>query len=68
MNKNLKKALARREKEEALLCFTKFSNEDALALGLKIIEKAKERNAAVAIDIEVNGGIQVEKEISNTFF
>ncbi len=55
MNETLKLALERRAKEEALLCFDKFSNEDALALGLKIIEKAKQRNAAVAIDIEVNG-------------
>ena len=55
MDEKLKQALARRAKEEELLCFDKFSNEDALALGLKIIETAKARNAAVAIDIEVNG-------------
>jgi len=55
MNEELKLALEQREKEEALLCFDKFSNEDALALGLKIVEKAQQRNAAVAIDIEVNG-------------
>lgn len=55
MDERLKQALARREKEEALLRFAHFSNEDALALGLKIIETAKARNAAVAIDIEVNG-------------
>ena len=51
----LAQELAMRAKEEDLLCYDKFTNEDALALGLKIIEKAKERNAAVAIDIEVNG-------------
>ena len=55
MNEELKLALAQREKEETLLCFDKFSNEDALALGLKIIEKAQQRGAAVAIDIVVNG-------------
>lgn len=55
MNATVKDALARRRKEEAMLCFPKFSNEDALALGLKIIEKAKERGGAVAIDIEING-------------
>ena len=51
----LAQELAMRAKEEALLCYDKFNNEDALALGLKIIEKAKQRNAAVAMDIEVNG-------------
>ena len=51
----LAQELAKRVKEEEVLCFDKFSNEDALTLGLKIIEKAKQRNAAVAIDIEVNG-------------
>lgn len=55
MNPNTKNMLARRRKEEAVLCFPKFSNEDALALGLKIIEKAKERGACVAIGIEING-------------
>ena len=52
---NMTEALARRRKEEELLRFASFSNEDALALGLKIVEKAKQRGAAVAIDIEVNG-------------
>lgn len=55
MDEKLKSALALRVKEETLLQFDKFSNEDALTLGLKIIETAKARNAAVAIDIEVNG-------------
>ena len=55
MSENLKKAVALREKEEALLCFPKFSNEDALTLGLKIVEIAKSWGVAVALDIEVNG-------------
>lgn len=55
MNEQLKEAVALRQKEEALLCFPKFSNEDALTLGLKIIEIAKEWGVAVALDIEVNG-------------
>ena len=49
-----KEALARREREEALLRFPAFSYEDALTLGLKIIELAKARGAAVAVDITVN--------------
>lgn len=52
---NMTDALAQRRKEEEMLRFPAFSYEDALTLGLKIIEKAKERGAAVAIDIEVNG-------------
>ena len=55
MEFDMQEALARRRKEEATLRFTRFSNEDALTLGLTIVKKAKERNAAVAIDIEVNG-------------
>jgi len=55
MSEELKKALARREKEEALLCFDHFSNEDALALGLKVVEKAKERGVSVAVGIDING-------------
>ena len=49
-----KEALARREREEALLRFPAFSYEDALTLGLKIIELAKARGAAVAVDITIN--------------
>lgn len=55
MEFDMKEALARRRKEETMLRFTKFSHEDALTLGLTIVKKAKERSAAVAIDIEVNG-------------
>ena len=42
---NMTEALARRRKEEELLRFAAFSNEDALALGLKIVEKAKTEQA-----------------------
>ena len=38
MEQTIKEALARREREEALLRFPAFSYEDALNLGLKIIE------------------------------
>jgi uncharacterized protein (UPF0303 family) len=39
------------ERQETELQFERFSNEDALALGLSIAAMAKERGAAVAIDI-----------------
>jgi uncharacterized protein (UPF0303 family) len=43
--------LAELERQEAELQFDRFSNEDALALGLSIASMAKERGAAVSIDI-----------------
>ena len=52
---DIKEIVALRQKEEALLCYEKFTNEDALTLGLKMVEIAKEWGVAVAIDIEVNG-------------
>ncbi len=55
MNEFLKEQIALREKEEKLLRFPKFSNEDALTLGLTVIEIAKEWGVGVTLDIEVNG-------------
>lgn len=55
MSKVLQKELARREEEEERLCFPRFSNKEALELGLKIVEKAEARGVAVAVDITVNG-------------
>ena len=52
---DITETIALRQKEEALLCYPKFANEDALTLGLKMVELAKEWGVAVAIDIEVNG-------------
>ncbi len=42
-------------KEEQLLRFDHFSNEDALEVGMLLIEEAKRRKAAPAIDIVING-------------
>ena len=55
MEKTLEEKLAMCEKQEAELQFKHFSNEDALKLGLMLVEEAKKRKAPVAIDIMVNG-------------
>ncbi len=43
------------EKQEEILRFKHFSNEDALSLGLLFIEYAKSKSLSIAIDITVNG-------------
>jgi uncharacterized protein (UPF0303 family) len=43
--------IARLEAEEAELQFESFSNDDALALGMAIVTRAKERGNAIAIEI-----------------
>lgn len=55
MSKALQKELARRKEEEERLCFPKFSNAEALELGLKIVDNAEKRGVAVTVDITVNG-------------
>ena len=49
------KELEQRRHEEAVLQFEHFNNDDALALGLKAVEIARARKAAVVLEIEVNG-------------
>jgi uncharacterized protein (UPF0303 family) len=41
--------------EEKLLVFEKFSNEDALEMGLEIVQEAKRRGVSVTVDIERSG-------------
>lgn len=41
--------------EERELLFDRFSNEDALALGLRLAEKARARGLPIAIDVERSG-------------
>ena len=43
------------EAQEQQLQFDRFSNEDAVALGLRLYETAKEKNLPVTIDITRNG-------------
>ena len=43
------------EVQEQQLQFDRFSNEDAVALGLRLYETAKEKNLPVTIDITRNG-------------
>ncbi len=43
------------QREEEELQFNQFTNEQALELGLLIVEKAKSKGAALAIGIERNG-------------
>lgn len=47
--------LKKLEAEEQELQFTRFSNEDAIAIGLMIYEAAKERKLPVTIDVTRHG-------------
>jgi uncharacterized protein (UPF0303 family) len=51
----LESLIARVEAEEAELRFPSFSNEEAVALGASIAEKARSRGLAVTIDIRRSG-------------
>ncbi|HEY8889968.1 MAG TPA: heme-degrading domain-containing protein [Clostridium sp.] len=46
-----KKMLKDIEKQEEMIQFTEFTNETALQIGLRLIEKAKEENLSLTIDI-----------------
>ena len=52
---DIKKRIETYQKQEEVLQFEHFSNEDALDVGLLLVEYAKEKKYAVAIDITVNG-------------
>jgi uncharacterized protein (UPF0303 family) len=57
LNLSLEKKIERYEYEEEQLQFTHFSNEDALTLGLLLIDAAKQRKVNPAFEIKVNGYI-----------
>jgi uncharacterized protein (UPF0303 family) len=52
---DLEQERLRVEAEERELVFPRFTNEDALALGLRLVEKARERRLPLAIDVERAG-------------
>lgn len=47
--------LAALAREEEQLQFTAFSNDDALALGLRLVQRARDSGQAVTVDISRNG-------------
>jgi len=49
------KMLLELKKQEEMLQFTEFTSETALQIGMKLIEKAKNENFAIAIDITRSG-------------
>lgn len=51
----VEKERQRVESEERELVFDSFTNDDALALGLAIVDKARERRLPIAVDVERSG-------------
>ncbi|MCY6372236.1 heme-degrading domain-containing protein [Clostridium ganghwense] len=49
------KMLKEFKKQEEILQFTKFTSETALEIGMKLIEKAKNKNIPITVDIVKNG-------------
>jgi uncharacterized protein (UPF0303 family) len=52
---DLEKERERVEADERELVFDAFTNDDALELGLALVEKARQRQLAIAIDVERSG-------------
>lgn len=62
----VQQALQRAEAEERELVFPSFSNEDALALGLALVELARGRGQAVAVDVERSGQLLFHHAMAGT--
>lgn len=52
MPRTIEKLLRRIEAEEKALVFDSFTNDEALALGLRLVETGRERSLPIAIDVE----------------
>ena len=52
---DLEKERQRVEADERELVFDAFTNDDALELGLSLVERARQRQLAIAIDVERSG-------------
>ena len=55
MSTDVDRERQRVEAEERELVFERFTNDDALELGLLLVEKARARQLAIAIDVERGG-------------
>ena len=52
-------------KQEEQLCFTSFSKQDALTLGLRLVKLARARQADLAIEISVNHTVWFSALVGN---
>lgn len=55
MGMDLEQELQRVEADERELVLAAFTNDDALELGLALVDKARQRQLAIAIDVERSG-------------
>jgi uncharacterized protein (UPF0303 family) len=62
----VEQALQQVEAEERELVFPTFSNDDALALGLALVERARGRGQALAVDVERSGQLLFHHAMAGT--
>jgi uncharacterized protein (UPF0303 family) len=63
---DLQQALAAAAAEEQELVFGSFTNEEALALGLALVERARGRGQAVTVDVERAGQLLFHHAMTGT--